>query len=52
MGPTDFWAMFENIRNLGITKNEYFWVALGAIPGALIRWQANDHLLVNSIPIS
>ena len=39
-------------RSLSAELQELFWVALGAVPGALLRWQvtlhwADRHLLVN-----
>ena len=32
-----------------IKKNKYFMISIGAIPGALIRWQIDDIFVVNLI---
>ena len=45
-------AMAEQQRSLSAELQELFWVALGAVPGALLRWQvalhgSDRHLLVN-----
>ena len=34
---------------IGIKNNTYFLISIGAIPGALVRWQINEIFIVNLI---
>ena len=32
-----------------LKKNKYFLISIGAVPGAIFRWQIDDFFIVNTI---